>query len=66
MLDHGAKPEIATGSMQPWTKLIDELSRRPNVSCKLSGLVTEAGPAWTRPRSPRTPVTCSTASVRTG
>jgi L-fuconolactonase len=47
VLDHGAKPEIATGSMQPWTKLIDELSRRPNVSCKLSGLVTEAGPDWT-------------------
>jgi L-fuconolactonase len=48
VLDHGAKPEIATGSMQPWTKLIDELSRRPNVSCKLSGLVTEAGPAWSQ------------------
>ena len=47
MLDHGAKPEIAAGSTQPWTKLIEELSRRPNVSCKLSGLVTEAGPAWT-------------------
>ena len=46
VLDHGAKPEIATGSMQPWTKLTDELSRRPNVACKLSGLVTEAGPAW--------------------
>jgi L-fuconolactonase len=48
VLDHGAKPEIATGSTQPWTKLIKELSRRPNVSCKLSGLVTEAGPDWTQ------------------
>jgi L-fuconolactonase len=46
VLDHGAKPEIAAGSTEPWTKLIEELSRRPNVSCKLSGLVTEAGPAW--------------------
>jgi L-fuconolactonase len=47
VLDHGAKPEIAAGSTQPWTKLVEELSRRPNVSCKLSGLVTEAGPGWT-------------------
>lgn len=46
VLDHGAKPEIATGSTQPWTKLIEELGRRPNVACKLSGLVTEAGPGW--------------------
>jgi L-fuconolactonase len=46
VLDHGAKPEIAAGSTQPWTKLIEELSRRENVSCKLSGLVTEAGPDW--------------------
>jgi len=46
VLDHGAKPEIATGSTQPWTKLVEELSRRPNVACKLSGLVTEAGPDW--------------------
>jgi L-fuconolactonase len=48
VLDHGAKSEIATGSMQPWTKLVEELSHRPNVSCKLSGLVTEAGPAWSQ------------------
>lgn len=48
VLDHGAKPEIATGSTQPWTKLIEELGRRPNVTCKLSGLVTEAGQAWSQ------------------
>ena len=48
VLDHGAKPDMATGSTQPWTKLIEELSRRPNVTCKLSGLVTEAGPVWSQ------------------
>jgi L-fuconolactonase len=48
VLDHGAKPDIATGSTQPWMKLVEELSRRPNVTCKLSGLVTEAGPDWSR------------------
>jgi L-fuconolactonase len=26
---------------------VADLARRPNVVCKLSGLVTEAGPAWT-------------------
>jgi L-fuconolactonase len=47
VLDHGAKPEIATGGAQPWSDLVADLARRPNVVCKLSGLVTEAGPAWT-------------------
>jgi L-fuconolactonase len=46
VLDHGAKPPIAPGTMEPWASQIGELAARPNVSCKLSGLVTEAGPAW--------------------
>ena len=46
VLDHGAKPDIAAGSFEPWAGLIAELARRPNVTCKLSGLVTEAGPGW--------------------
>lgn len=47
VLDHGAKPEIAAGLFEPWAGLIGELAQRPNVTCKLSGLVTEAGPGWT-------------------
>jgi L-fuconolactonase len=46
VLDHGAKPDIASGQLEPWATQIAELARRPNVSCKLSGLVTEAGPGW--------------------
>jgi L-fuconolactonase len=46
VLDHGAKPAI--GRLEPWAGLIGELAQRPNVTCKLSGLVTEAGPGWTR------------------
>jgi L-fuconolactonase len=46
VLDHGAKPEIAEGRFEPWAGLIGELALRPNVVCKLSGLVTEAGPGW--------------------
>ncbi len=48
VLDHGAKPDIAHGQAEPWSTLIGQLAAAPNVSCKLSGLVTEAGPGWTR------------------
>jgi L-fuconolactonase len=47
VLDHGAKPDIASGRLEPWAKLMTQLARRPNVVCKLSGMVTEAGTAWT-------------------
>lgn len=48
VLDHIAKPRIATGELEPWAKNIRELARRSNVSCKLSGMVTEADvTAWT-------------------
>jgi L-fuconolactonase len=46
VLDHGAKPEIAAGRTQPWADLVAALAELPNVTCKLSGLVTEAGPGW--------------------
>jgi L-fuconolactonase len=47
VLDHGAKPPIAAGRLEPWSALVGELARMPNVVCKLSGLVTEAAPGWT-------------------
>lgn len=50
VLDHLAKPRIALGPVAPefasWRRDIEALARHPNVSCKLSGLVTEA--AWSR------------------
>ena len=42
VLDHMAKPPIKSGSLEPWERGIRELAEFPNVSCKLSGLVTEA------------------------
>jgi L-fuconolactonase len=42
VLDHAAKPPIASGALEPWAAGIGELARLPNVACKLSGLVTEA------------------------
>jgi L-fuconolactonase len=42
VLDHLAKPLIAAGELDPWSKQIRELARRPHVACKVSGMVTEA------------------------
>ena len=44
VLDHLAKPLIKPGILDPWQADLRALARHPNVSCKLSGLVTEA--AW--------------------
>lgn len=46
VIDHGAKPTIATGELEPWRRDLAALARLPHVHCKLSGLVTEAGGAW--------------------
>ena len=47
VVDHIAKPRIAQGEMQPWATLLGDLALRPNVMCKLSGMVTEADwKAW--------------------
>jgi L-fuconolactonase len=47
VLDHLAKPRVRDGvatALEPWRREIRALARHANVSCKLSGLVTEA--AW--------------------
>lgn len=47
VIDHGAKPEIRHGKIEPWHADMTRLAAFPNVTCKLSGLVTEARPQWT-------------------
>ena len=48
VVDHVAKPRIRDNAFEPWNTNIRELARRPNVCCKLSGLVTEADyDSWT-------------------
>jgi L-fuconolactonase len=42
VLDHAGKPAIAEGGYGPWARNLSALAARPNVFCKLSGLVTEA------------------------
>jgi L-fuconolactonase len=48
VLDHVAKPLIATGDLEPWASQMRELGKRENVWCKVSGMVTEADwKTWT-------------------
>ncbi len=47
VLDHVGKPPIASGSTSAWRRDLRALAACPNVSCKLSGLATEAGTDWT-------------------
>ncbi|WP_353186464.1 amidohydrolase family protein [Bosea sp. (in: a-proteobacteria)] len=47
VVDHGAKPDLAGADLTQWRDGIAALAARPNTVCKLSGLVTEAGPGWT-------------------
>ena len=42
VMDHIAKPRIRERELSPWQEYITELADRENVSCKLSGMVTEA------------------------
>lgn len=50
VVDHLSKPDVARGSLDPWRERIAEVAAFPAVSCKISGLVTEAGPDWTLER----------------
>jgi L-fuconolactonase len=45
-IDHCAKPPIARGELEPWRRDLARLALLPQVHCKLSGLVTEAGGSW--------------------
>jgi len=48
VLDHLGKPRIREGAFDPWAQNLAALAERPNVVCKLSGVLTEADPeTWT-------------------
>src|SRR5262249_37146927 len=46
VLDHVAKPPLVSGELDEWAEGVEALSRFPNITCKLSGLVTEASADW--------------------
>ena len=43
VIDHAAKPLIAQGLFEPWLADMRRLAALPQVHCKLSGMLTEAG-----------------------
>lgn len=47
VVDHCAKPEIAFGNFGDWADGMARIAGETAAFCKLSGLVTEAGPGWT-------------------
>jgi L-fuconolactonase len=54
VIDHIAKPPIASGEIDAWSALIEPFRSLTHVSCKLSGMITEARwadwtPAYLRP-----------------
>lgn len=42
VIDHLAKPYIKTKEINRWSNWMAEIAKQPNVSCKVSGMVTEA------------------------
>lgn len=43
VLDHAGKPDIARGDIDTWARDVQRLARETSITCKLSGLLTEAG-----------------------
>ncbi|MCW0234965.1 MAG: amidohydrolase family protein [Ferrovibrio sp.] len=51
VIDHSAKPKLRAwrndaDALAVWVRHLRNLARYPQVWCKLSGLLTEAGPHW--------------------
>jgi len=46
VVNHLSKPDIASGEVMPWATQIAQLAEMPDVVCKLSGMITEAGADW--------------------
>jgi L-fucono-1,5-lactonase len=46
VIDHGAKPPIASGAIEDWAMHMRAIANQTQAFCKLSGLVTEAGADW--------------------
>jgi len=42
ILDHCGVPDIASGDLEFWREQVREISRRPNVACKISGIIAYA------------------------
>lgn len=47
VLDHCGVPDISGGAWDEWALNLRDLARRPNVWCKMSGVVAYGGEGWT-------------------
>ncbi len=47
IIDHISKPDMTKPDMGSWATDMAAIGAMPNILCKISGLVTEAGPDWT-------------------
>lgn len=47
VIDHAAKPNISAGKFDDWARDIATIAKENRAYCKVSGLLTEAGNAWT-------------------
>ena len=50
IVDHMAKPAICENGFEPWRRDIEQFRNLKHVYCKMSGILTEDGPNWTRDR----------------
>ncbi|SIR32948.1 L-fuconolactonase [Rhizobium sp. RU20A] len=47
IIDHISKPDMTNPDMGDWASHMSAIGALPNIFCKISGLVTEAGADWT-------------------
>jgi L-fuconolactonase len=66
VIDHAAKPDIAAGQWEPWASDLARVGEQTGAVCKISGLLTEAGPQPNPATpSPSRTLACSTACIPT-
>lgn len=44
VIDHGGKPDIASGDLSRWSAMMAHVAAQTDIACKFSGLLTELGP----------------------
>jgi L-fuconolactonase len=50
IVDHMGKPTIRDNAFEPWRRDMEHFRDLKHVHCKISGILTEDGPEWTRAR----------------
>ena len=48
VINHGARPPVMTGEVEPWTSLMRAVAETTEADVKLSGLIERAGVDWTK------------------